>query len=318
MRGIALNGAGAIALALAMVMAGVAIAQQPIESAPRRRFEPRPRGRFDPVPPILPSAPLPGAEPRHPHTDVYLAIQYGVRREDVVYLHLNSPKAQTARDLLRVYRPTTNGIELIETPRGTAENFLSRVGSGLVRGRVFRLKTLDTSVDEVRIRSDLTLVSGYRQWDALVLDAVVTMESPAGRASYRVGGSLHSYVALAPSEMKPLGVVAQPRFRVGPGKFDAANLYASLILGDLPMMPGAGMGREVRVTLTESGTGRVRNLRARWEERPYLGIRPFETLTRIDVALRPGTSYQVRGELDLGAVFGTLISETVFTVPAGK
>ena len=298
-----------VALALSLVLVGGAFAQ--------RRSEPRERGRFDPPPPPpLPAGAFVGIEQRSPETDVYLAIQYGARAADVLYLYLNSARTGVARDLLYIFARNDSGeFALKETTRGSPITTPLRGGGGTVRGREFRIRGLESQLDDIRIRTDLTIVSGYRQWDILHLDAAVTMESPAGRSSHRVGGLLHPFVAITPHEIKPFAVIGTPRFRIGTGKFESSKLYASLNVGDLPMMPGAGMGRDVRAVLTETDGGRTQQLRARWEDRPYLGIRPFETLVHLDARLRRGASYTVAGELDLGPIFGVAKAESAFTIP---
>jgi hypothetical protein len=290
-----------------------------VESPAQRRFEPRvaERGRFDP-PPLPPRAAeaFAGIERRHPDTDVYLAIQYGTRPTDIVYLYLNSARTEDARDLLYLFAPDEQGlIALKEISRGSPIATPARGGGGTVRGREFRIRGLESRVDDIRIRTDLTLISGYRQWDVLHLGAAVTMESPAGRSSHRIGGLLHPYVAIAPDGLKPLAVIGAPRFRAGPGKFDPSRLSASLAIGELPMMPGAGMGRDVRAVLTETGSGRVQQIRARWEDRPYLGVRPFEILTSLEARIKRGASYTLSAEIDLGPIFGVVKSESAFTVP---
>jgi hypothetical protein len=275
------------------------------------------RGRFDP-PPLPPRAANSFAEVehRHPDTDVYLAIQYGTRPTDIIYLYLNSAKKEEARDILYLFAPDELGvITLKEKMRGSPISTPARGGSGMVRGREFRIRDLQSRVDDIRIGTDITLISGYRQWDVLHLDATVSMESPAGRSSYRVGGLLHPYVAIVPGELKPLAVIGTPRFRAGPSKFDPSRLSVSLAIGELPMMPGAGMGRDVRATLTETGSGRVQQIRARWEDRPYLGVRPFEILTSLDARIKRGASYTLSAEIDLGPIFGVVKSESAFTAP---
>ncbi len=297
----------AICFVLALSIAG-AFAQRPWGA-------PAQRSRFDPPAFTPPSGPLPGIEERHPQSDVYFAVQYGAKPTDVVYLHLNAPRAETVRDVLNVFGPSDGGVRLIESPRGSPITSPLRDGAGTIRGREFRVRGLESQVDDVKFRTELIITSGHRQWDVIHLSANVQMESPAGRAAYRIGGRVHSFVGLTPGDMKAIPVVGQPRFRVGPGKFDPSRISASLTLGEFPVMPGAGMGRDVRAVLTEKESGRRQQIRARWEDRPYLGLRPFEILAQLDANVKRGATYTLTGELDLGPVFGLATAETTFTAP---
>lgn len=296
-----------ICFVLALSIAGVC-AQRPWGA-------PAQRSRFDPPAFTPPSGPLPGVQERHPQSDVYFAVQYGVKPSEVVYLHLNAPRGETVRDILSVFAPGEGAVRLIESPRGSPVTLPLRGGGGTIRGREFRLRGLTSQVEEVTFRTEITITSGYRQWDVIHFNAFVQMESPAGRAAYRVGGLVHSYVGLTPAEMKAIPAIGQPRFRAGPGKFDATRISASLTVGELPMMPGAGMGRDIRALLTDAASGRKQQIRARWEDRPYLGIRPFEILAPLDANLKRGATYTLTAELDLGPIFGMAKAESTFTVP---
>lgn len=273
-------------------------------------------GRFTPAPALVPTSPFPDVEQRHPPSDIYMAIQYGFKSDEVLYLYLNAPRANEVRDVLHVYVVRDGRIERTNTLRGSSATFREKGGSGMVRGREFRIRNLESKIDDVTFRTDLTVISGFRQWDIIHVTADVTVMSPAGRASYRVGGLVHPFVGLTPTEVKPFAVVGMPKFRIGAGKFDPDRLYASLTLGDLPVLPGAGMGRAVQATVTEVNQGKSRPLRAQWEDRPYLGLRPFETLAHLEVKGKKGATYEVKAELDLGPVFGVAKDETRFTMPA--
>lgn len=287
------------------------------DAQPRNSSRP-PSGPFTPEPAIRPSAPFPEAKQRHPPSDVYLAVQYGFHSTEVLYLYLSARRANEVRDQLQIFAPRNGAFELIDSPAGKLATFPLKGGSGTIRGREFRIQNLESKFDGVTFRTDLTVTSGYRLWDVIHVSAEVTMQSQTGRAAYRVGGLVHSYVGLSPMEAKPFAVVGMPRFRIGPGKFDVGRLYASLTLGDLPVLPGDGMGREVRASIKEAGSDRVRTTRARWEDRPYLGIRPFETLALLEFDARSGKEYEVEASLDLGPVFGTATAHTRFTAPIPK
>lgn len=297
-----------IALGASLALSGRVLGQRPD----------RQPGRFEAPPlPALAADSFPGLEVRDRTSLAFMALRYGTGAYDTLYFVLDAPTSNAVRDLLQVYAPGPNGLERREVNRGSGATFPQRGGGGVIRGREFKLRNVESTFGPARLRYDLVLSSGFREKDQLHLDARVGMEAPAGRAAYRIGGLLHSYVSPTAEGIKPLALFGEPSLRVGPGEFERDRLTASLSIGGLPVLPGAGMGRNVLVWLAQEGAAPpTRPLRIRWDDRPVLGIRPRETLGSESVRWREGVAYQVRAELDMGPVFGVVTHLNTFRAPS--
>ncbi|HMP77071.1 MAG TPA: hypothetical protein PKE12_12320 [Kiritimatiellia bacterium] len=295
-------------LAVALV-AGSAFAQwRPRAEPPPTPFTP---AKLTPVS----AAEFPELNIRNPETSIFLAAQYGTAKTDVVYFYLDSTRVGEVRDLVQAYAPGEGGLRPLGASRGSAAQLPGR-GGETIRGREFRFRGLESLVGDAKFKTDLVLSSGFRQPDGLHLGAVVSMESPKGRAAYRTGVTLVEFVSMTAEGIKPVAVVNMPRFNVGAARFEPSRLNASLQLGSLPMVPGNGMGREIRVSLTETdGKRSAQQLRVQWREKDYIGAFTGESLANVAGRFRPGTTYDVSGELDLGPVFGVLTSESKFVMP---
>lgn len=295
---------------IALLLACCAIAEAQWQK-PRR--EPSP---FDPPPlPPLSAASFPGLEVRDAATSVYLALQFGTGKADAVYLYLDAAKPGAVRDALQFFTPDAAGALARQAPlRGSGATYPQR-GGGTIRGREFKLPLLETRLGDALIRCAVVLASGYRQPDQLHVDATVQMETPAGKAEYRLGGVPNSFMSPAPEGIKPLPIFGAPVLRAGPGEFDSSKLNLSLRLGEFPILPGKGMGREVLVWLADAAQPLPqRPMRVRWEDRPVLGLRPHETLASVPARLREGANYHYRAELDMGPLFGVLTNGGTFRV----
>lgn len=275
---------------------------------------------FDPQPlPALSAGSFPGLEVRNEISSLYLALQYGTGKTDVVYLYLDAPKPDTVRDILQLYVPGPAGLERREPIRGSGATYPMRGGGGTIRGREFKLPLLETHYNDIRVRCAVVLASGFRETEQLHLDATVLMEAPPRRAQYRIGGLLHTYVSPTPDGIKPLSIFGEPRLRAGPGDFDRNKMSVSLRMGDLPVLPGNGMGKDIQVWLAPVGDPLPqRPMRIRWQDRPALGIRPHESLASEPARWREGVTYQYRAELDMGPLFGIVTNSGTFRAESKK
>ena len=264
----------------------------------------------------LTAADFPGLEIRNPESAVFLAVQYGTAKTDTIYFYLDAQKFGEVRDVLHAFAPSTNGLRALGASRGSAAKLPAPSGEEPIRGREFRFRGLESRIGEAKFRTDLVLSSGYRKPDGLHLNAFVAMEGPKGRAEYRTGRTLVEYVSMNAEGIKPVALVNTPKFRVGPGKFEPSRVSASLVLDELPMLPGAGMGRDIRITIAEEGGKRApQQMRVPWKAKEYIGSFPFEVLATVDARFRPGSTYKISAELDLGPVFGVVNAETDFRMP---
>ena len=301
---------------MTVMMLAAALAAESAFAQWRPRQEP-PRTPYTPekLAPLS-AANFPDLNIRNPETSVFLAVQFGPALTDVIYFYLDSTRVGEVRDVVQAYAPGEGGLRALGASRGSAAELPGR-GGEKIRGREFRFRGLESAVGDAKFKTDLVLSSGFRQPDGLHLGAAVSMESPTGRAAYRTGVTLVDFVSMTAEGIKPVAVVNMPRFNVGAARFEPSRLNASLQLGGLPMMPGSGMGREIRVTLTEAdGKRATQQLRVPWKERAYIGGITGESLANVPGRFRPGTTYEVRGELNLGPIFGVLTSESTFQMPA--
>jgi len=300
-----------------VAMAGLLVAFTAAQAWERPPREKRAPSRFDaaPLPPVS-SASFPDLQTRHPDTAIYVALQYGVGTNDVLYAYLDAAKPGDVRDLLQLYKPGTGGLTKVDTIRGDAAIYPLRGGGGTIRGREFRFRNLESTFDGARVLTDLVLASGHRQTDMLYVEAQVRLEHPAGRSAYRIGSVLHAYASLHPEQMKPIALFGEPRFRLTAGSLESERITASLTIAGLQAVPGDGMSKEIRAFVSEDGTDRKpQQLRIPYAERRFLGLGSFENLGSEPFKWRPGKTYKLKAELNLGPVLGVQTNETTVTTP---
>ena len=301
-----------------LAIAGLLVAFTSTQAWERPPREKRAPSRFDaaPLQPVS-SASFPDLQTRHPDTAIFDAIQYGIGTNDVLYAHLDAAKAGEVRDVLQLYKPGEGGLVKSGVMRGDAVMYPLRGGGGqMIRGREFRFRNLESSFDGARVLTDLILARGHRQADRLYVEAQVRMEHPAGRSSYRIGSVLHAHASLHAEQMKPIALFGEPRFRLTAGSLESERITASLTIAGLQAVPGDGMSKEIRAFVSEDGTDRKpQQVRIPYAERRFLGIGTFENLGSESFKWRPGKTYTLKAELNLGPVFGVQTNETTVTTP---
>lgn len=252
---------------------------------------------------------FPNFTPSNPEEAKYVGLQYGPRAQDVVYIALDIedsgelPKSIAVRNFGQA---RIRGDIYSLTPRRTSvRNHLDERVNVLSA----RLQTLNSSFGSVQIETEIDLVSGFG--DAYRLHVFAENELTIGseRQSFGVGGQIFAKMTSGQGEIPVIRLFAEPVLRVQTRPF---VIIGALNMDDWYLVPGRGMDRSVKLTISDEDGRVIETLNHSWDRtvmytppRGSAGLQPWK---RPD-ALRETGTYVISSEIDLGSVFGKLQRE---------
>lgn len=258
----------------------------------------------------LPAEKIPDVELRNPGLARFLGLQFGPKREDVLYICFDAKSKEEPCDTIFLYSPGAEAFRKTVRQRALKK----RVGDEYVAA--FKKIALAARFGGIDVSYGLRVQTYAGRPRPYTLSVDVDLAARDAKSSF--------VLYWEPTDLAPNTGIVAPR-----GLLDLPVLWVGLdpnspkprVVGDLRMSrmkfcPRRGMEDAVTLVLLDAdGRQKIEAATIKLDEAAlssdYLIVRELSKV-------RPGTAYVVRASIDLGPFIGALVHEEKITIPVPR
>ncbi len=252
------------------------------------------------------SGQIPNLQLRTPNSTMYMGLQYGPTKKDVIYMIFDRKSAQETPDTLLVYSPGnpayTNAARLGGFKKGSGD------------ARVMSFKKFRINSRFGLVATDYDIECGYAEGQTNSVTVTISVELTKGNVKNRfvLSGPVSDLVQ-GDGIINVKGLLDIPVLWVGLDLTTGSpRLVGNLNMSHLKMAPKEGIENRVSVTVIDEKGDVVDRESVKLDESTF--NQPYGIVCDLG-KIEPGKTYIAKAAIDLGPFIGPAVFEEKFTMP---